>query len=101
MVEIRIKKIAENIYEIPKTGEMNVAGRIFANDNLIEQIKKEDVTLMQVSNVATLPGIVGVSLAMPDCHMGYGACIGSVSAFSTENGIISPGMVGFDINCVC
>ena len=86
---IEIKKISENVWEIPKTGKMNVPGRVFANDNLIEQIREEDVTLNQIINVAKMPGAVGNSLAMADCHMGYGMCIGGVAAFDIKKGGIS------------
>ena len=93
-----LKKISENVWEIPKTGNMNVPGRIFASKELIEDIKN-DKTLDQVKNVATLPGIIGASIAMPDAHQGYGFSIGGVAAFDLEKGIISPGGVGYDINC--
>ena len=95
---VEIKKIAKNIYEISKKGKMNVVGRIFANENIIQKIK-EDKTLLQVKNVACFPGILKASLAMPDAHQGYGFSIGGVAAFDMEKGIISPGGVGYDINC--
>lgn len=93
-----IKKIEENIYEIPRTGTMNVPGRIFADDILIQDIIRDN-PLEQVRNVACLPGIECFSLAMPDIHPGYGFPIGGVAAFSTEHGVVSPGGVGYDINC--
>lgn len=71
---------------------------IYASQALIDQIRK-DQSLEQAMNVATLPGIVGVSLAMPDIHQGYGFPIGGVAATDIENGVVSPGGVGFDINC--
>jgi tRNA-splicing ligase RtcB len=77
---------------------MRVDGRIFADDEIIEHLR-EDRSVEQVANVATLPGIVGHSLAMPDIHWGYGFPIGGVAAFDAEEGIISPGGVGYDINC--
>src|SRR5271168_1722411 len=78
---------------------MRVDGMIFADDTLIEQIKK-DQGPEQVVNVATLPGIQRASLAMPDIHWGYGFCIGGVAATDPdEGGVISPGGVGYDINC--
>ena len=78
---------------------MRVDGLIFADDTLIEQIKK-DQGPEQVANVATLPGIQMASLAMPDIHWGYGFCIGGVAATDPEEGgVISPGGVGYDINC--
>ena len=73
-------------------------GLIFANEKLIESIR-EDQAPEQVANVAFLPGILGKSMAMPDIHWGYGFPIGGVAAMSFENGVISPGGVGYDINC--
>lgn len=95
-----LKKIDENRYLIPKSYKpgMRIDGLIYANDELIRQIEK-DQTLEQVANVATLPGLVGRSLAMPDAHQGYGFCIGGVAAADMEKGIVSAGGVGFDINC--
>ncbi len=91
-------KIKKNIYEIPKSGNMKVPGRIFASDKLFEKIK-QDKTLEQVKNVACLPEVVKASFAMPDAHQGYGACIGGVVATYPETGFVSPGLIGFDINC--
>jgi tRNA-splicing ligase RtcB len=88
-------------WRIPKSyrPDMRVDGIIFADDDLIEQIKK-DQGPEQVANVATLPGIQSASLAMPDIHWGYGFCIGGVAATDPEEGgVISPGGVGYDINC--
>ncbi|MBW9220884.1 RtcB family protein [Methanothermococcus sp. SCGC AD-155-M21] len=92
-------KIDENIWELPKSynNKMIVPGRLYLNDELVNQME-EDV-LEQVANVASLPGIQKYSLAMPDCHYGYGFCIGGVAAFDESLGVISPGGVGFDINC--
>ncbi len=94
-----IKKKSENIWEIEKEGKMNVPGVIFASDLLMENIQKDGKTVEQVKNVASLPGIVGKSVAMPDAHQGYGFSIGGVAAFDLEKGIISPGGVGYDVNC--
>src|SRR3989338_6845732 len=94
-----IKKISENIWEIEKEGKMNVPGIILASDKLMEQIGKEEKTIQQVKNVASLPGIIKKSIAMSDAHMGYGFPIGGVAAFDLKKGIISPGGVGYDINC--
>src|SRR5204863_7735206 len=71
---------------------------IFANERLLEAIRK-DQSLQQAANVAMLPGIVGKALAMPDIHQGYGFPIGGVAAMDLEDGVVSPGGVGFDINC--
>lgn len=94
-----LKKITENEWEIEKdfVEGMNVPGRIFLSEKLGETL--EEGALKQLANVATLPGIVGCSLGMPDIHWGYGFPIGGVAAFDAEEGIISPGGVGFDINC--
>lgn len=95
-----LKRIDEYRFIIPtsyKTG-MKIEGLIYANESLIRQIEK-DQTLDQVANVATLPGLVGRSLAMPDAHQGYGFCIGGVAAADLEDGVVSAGGVGFDINC--
>ncbi len=95
---MEIIKISENIWEIPKTGDMLVPGRIYASDSLMLKIR-EDESLQQVRNVATLPGICNYSLAMPDIHEGYGFPIGGVAAVDRRDGYISPGGVGYDINC--
>ena len=71
---------------------------VYASQGIIDQIRK-DLSLEQAMNVATLPGIVGPSLAMPDIHQGYGFPIGGVAAMDWETGIVSPGGVGYDINC--
>jgi tRNA-splicing ligase RtcB len=87
------------LWEIPREGGMRVPGRVLASDLLMEAIR-DDVALKQVANVAHLPGIVGYSWAMPDCHMGYGFPIGGVAATAfDEGGVVSPGGVGYDINC--
>jgi len=95
---MEIKEKSKNIYEIPKEGKMNVPGIVYASSKILGAIK-EDKTLSQVQNVAQLPGIVGRSIALPDAHQGYGFPIGGVAAFDMEKGVISPGGVGYDINC--
>src|SRR6476659_2310929 len=77
---------------------MRVPGLIFADDALM-QTMASDQAVQQVANVATLPGIVGHSIAMPDIHWGYGFPIGGVAATRVSDGVVSPGGVGFDINC--
>ena len=77
---------------------MRVPGLIYASEEMLSHIG-EDMAIEQVANVAFLPGIVGYSLAMPDIHWGYGFPIGGVAAMRVEDGVISPGGVGFDINC--
>ena len=84
--------------EIGRTFPMRTNGIVYANAKIEHMLEKETV-LSQVANVACLPGIVGPSLAMPDIHWGYGFPIGGVAAFSLSDGIISPGGVGYDINC--
>ena len=93
-------KIDNNRYKIPKSYKagMRTDGLIYASEEMLPKIK-DDNAPEQVANVATLPGIVGCAMAMPDIHWGYGFPIGGVAAFETENGIISPGGVGYDINC--
>jgi len=93
-----LEKINDCLYEIPKTGNMNVPARIYATENMLNDIFN-DAAPQQAANVACLPGIVGYSFAMPDIHWGYGFPIGGVAAFDIDNGIISPGGVGYDINC--
>src|SRR5207237_7354253 len=98
--KIPLERVDNNRWRIPTrfNANMHVPGMVYADDELIEQIL-EDNALQQVANVATLPGIVGYSLAMPDIHWGYGFPVGGVAATSAENGVVSPGGIGFDINC--
>lgn len=91
-------KLDNCIYEIPKTGLMKVPGRIYATESMILAASKEK-SVEQVKNVASLPGIVDAAIAMPDIHLGYGFPIGGVAAFDWEEGVVSPGGVGYDINC--
>jgi tRNA-splicing ligase RtcB len=96
-----LERVDENCVRIPKSYKpgMRVDGLIFADERLLEQIGKDQAP-DQVANVATLPGIQYASLAMPDIHWGYGFCIGGVAATDPEEGgVISPGGVGYDINC--
>lgn len=95
-----LEKIDDTRLRIPKSykPQMRVDGIIYADANLLEDIKRDQAP-EQVANVATLPGIVGQSMAMPDIHWGYGFPIGGVAAFRVEDGIVSPGGVGYDINC--
>lgn len=93
-----LELIAPSTYLLPKTGGMRVPGLIIAGEELLKEIEI-DRPLEQVANVATLPGIVGYSIAMPDIHWGYGFPIGGVAAMDADSGVISPGGVGYDINC--
>lgn len=93
----KFKKINDYEWEIPKTGEMLVPGRIFASEILIKDM--DEKVWEQVSNVATLPGIQEASIALSDAHWGYGFPIGGVGAFDLDEGVISVGGVGFDVGC--
>ncbi|MFC2071696.1 RtcB family protein [Chloroflexota bacterium] len=95
-----VKKIDDHRWEIPPSYKpgMSVPGLIFTSESMLGHIWEEQV-FQQVANVAFLPGIVGYSLAMPDIHWGYGFAIGGVAGTRVEDGVVSPGGVGFDINC--
>ncbi len=96
--EMYMEKIDDYRWRIPKTGKMRVDGLIYADDALFQNLKADE-SPKQVANVAHLPGIQKYSLAMPDIHWGYGFPIGGVAAFDWQDGVISPGGVGYDINC--
>ena len=97
---IELERIDDVRWRVPRQGGMRVPGIIYSDDTLIEDVRG-DPCVEQVANVAHLPGIVGASLAMPDIHWGYGFPIGGVAAFEADDGegVISPGGVGYDINC--
>jgi len=95
--DIKIQKIDEWRWRIPREGKMRTEGLVYSDEKMMKDIRT-DQSLSQVVNVATLPGIVGNSMAMPDIHWGYGFPIGGVAAFDVSTGIISPGGVGYDIN---
>src|SRR6266700_6332977 len=98
--KIPLERVDANRWRIPMhyNSEMHVPGMVYADDELIEQMLRDNA-LQQVVNVATLPGIVGHSLGMPDIHWGYGFPVGGVAATSAQDGVVSPGGIGFDINC--
>jgi tRNA-splicing ligase RtcB len=100
MADVPLQRIDSYRYRIPRDEAMGMRAEVvvYASAALIEQIRK-DQSLVQAMNVATLPGIVGPSLAMPDIHQGYGFPIGGVAAMDADHGVVSPGGVGFDINC--
>ncbi|MBW2557486.1 MAG: RtcB family protein [Deltaproteobacteria bacterium] len=98
MSDIKIERLDAFRWIIPPTGGMRVPGIIYADERMMKTMGTDE-SLKQVANVAHLPGIIGHSLAMPDIHWGYGFPIGGVAAFDMEEGIISPGGVGYDINC--
>jgi len=95
---VNVERIGESAYEIRAEGAMRVPGRVYAHAGFFSQSGHEEA-LQQVANVATLPGILKASIAMPDIHWGYGFPIGGVAAMDESNGVVSPGGVGFDINC--
>jgi tRNA-splicing ligase RtcB len=96
---IQLNKLNDNLWEIPVSGNMRVPGRIYISEDMIRAQLENDEALKQVVNVACLPGIQKYSLAMPDIHWGYGFPIGGVAATDLDEGVISPGGVGYDINC--
>ena len=100
MSEIKLEKLDDNRWLLPQTGSMRVPGIIYANEKIYDLLKNDE-SAKQVANVAQLPGIVNYSLAMPDIHWGYGFPIGGVAAFDLDTGVVSPGGVGYDINCGC
>ncbi|MGM0576488.1 MAG: RtcB family protein [Myxococcota bacterium] len=95
---MEFEQVDEYRWRIPATEGMRVPGLIFASAAMMEDIRS-DKSPQQVANVARLPGIVRASIAMPDIHWGYGFPIGGVAAFDEEQGVLSPGGVGYDINC--
>ncbi len=94
-----IKKISDTVWEIPTTHKeaMRVPARIYATETLLQEM--DEGVFDQVTNVATLPGILRYAYCMPDGHWGYGFPIGGVAAMDAETGVISPGGIGFDVNC--
>ncbi|HET7343853.1 MAG TPA: RtcB family protein [Methylomirabilota bacterium] len=97
---MRLERVGPFLWRIPPDAQpgMRVPGLVVADETLIEAIRS-DASLQQVANGATLPGIVKASLAMPDIHQGYGLPVGGVVATDAEGGVVSPGAIGFDINC--
>lgn len=96
---VPLQRLDDQRWQVPQRGAMRVPGIVYADESLLPDLE-HDRCLEQVANVATLPGIVGASQAMPDIHWGYGFPIGGVAAFDPEQGgVVSPGGVGYDINC--
>ncbi len=95
-----LRQVDETLWEIPATArrDMRVPARVFADRDLLAAIES-DQSLEQLANVATLPGIVGAAVAMPDIHQGYGFPVGAIAATEVPDGVVSPGGVGYDINC--
>jgi tRNA-splicing ligase RtcB len=98
--KLTIEKIDEYRFIIPRSEGMRVPGLLYASRKLLDDVALDE-SPRQVANVAHLPGIIKYSMAMPDMHWGYGFPIGGVAAFDMEEGVISPGGVGYDINCGC
>jgi tRNA-splicing ligase RtcB len=96
--DVTLQRVREYVWEIPQEGEMEVPARVLASESLLEEIGEDD-TLNQLRNAAHLPGMTHHALCMPDGHQGYGFPVGGVGAIDAEDGCISPGAVGFDINC--
>jgi tRNA-splicing ligase RtcB (3'-phosphate/5'-hydroxy nucleic acid ligase) len=96
--DVSLVQVSEIAWEIPKTGGMLVPGLVFASPGMMADIVR-DQALRQVMNVAHLPGILSRSIGMPDIHWGYGFPIGGVAAMDAREGVVSPGGVGYDINC--
>src|SRR5215210_1575067 len=98
---MNFERLGQYKYRIPREGKMQVDAAFYASEKILDDLVAEDyASLRQLQNVATLPGIVEPALTMPDIHWGYGFPIGGVAAFDPqEGGVVSPGGVGFDINC--
>ncbi len=88
------KQVSEAVWELPKEGTMNVPVRVFATKPLLGKMQR-DRTLRQAKNVASLPGILEAAMVMPDGHEGYGFPIGGVAVFDLDQGVVSPGGVGY------
>ena len=95
-----LRQLDEMLWEIPasRRPDMRVPARVFADQEILAAIR-EDRSLEQLQNVATLPGIVEAAIAMPDIHQGYGFPVGGLAATEPPDGVVSPGGVGYDINC--
>jgi tRNA-splicing ligase RtcB len=97
--DVTLHRVREYVWEIPREGEMNVPARVLASRALLDEIS-DDRTLTQLRNATHLPGIVDPAICMPDGHQGYGFPVGGVGAIDAEEGCISPGAIGYDINCL-
>src|SRR5215471_6205383 len=95
-----IERVSEHVWEIPKTfrDDMRVPARLYADEELLDAALSDN-SVLQLVNTATLPGVMKHAIAMPDIHQGYGFPIGGVIATRLPDGVISPGGVGYDINC--
>ncbi|MEM3056738.1 MAG: RtcB family protein, partial [Candidatus Bathyarchaeia archaeon] len=99
-MSIPINQVEELVWEVPKSSDprMRVPARIYADRELLEMMRRDE-TLRQTVNMTYLPGILKYAVTLPDGHQGYGFPIGGVAAFDEDEGVISPGGVGYDINC--
>lgn len=95
---ITLERVRENVWEIPKEGDMRVPARVLASESLLSELS-DDRTLQQLKNTTQLPGITKHAICMPDGHQGYGFPVGGVAGIDAETGCLSPGAVGYDINC--
>ncbi|MBI1743776.1 RtcB family protein [Candidatus Acetothermia bacterium] len=98
MGQIELKQLSDYVWEIPPQGGMKVPARIFASEALLQKMQEDD-TLKQACHMAHMPGIYKYSITLPDAHQGYGFPVGGVAALDTQHGAISPGGIGYDINC--
>lgn len=100
MQKADLRKITDYLWEIPKSfrGDMRVPARVYVLEKMLQESFR-DASLQQLVNLTTLPGIQRYSIGMPDIHEGYGSPIGGVAAIDVESGIISPGVIGYDVNC--
>src|SRR5438552_12914046 len=97
---MNVERLTPTKWRLPRHGAMRTDGVVYASAEMMSVLhSSESEALQQVANVACLPGIVGPSIAMPDIHWGYGFPIGGVAAFGGPDGVVSPGGIGFDINC--
>ncbi len=96
---VTLHRVRDYVWELPREGEMNVPARVLASEALLDEIS-DDMTLGQLRNATHLPGIVDPAICMPDGHQGYGFPVGGVGAIDAETGCISPGAIGYDINCL-
>ncbi len=96
---VTLEKVRDYVWEIPQEGDMNRPARVLASEELLDEIS-DDKTLQQLKNATHLPGVRKYALCMPDGHQGYGFPVGGVAGIDAEEGCISPGAVGYDINCL-
>jgi len=97
--EFTLERVREHVWELPQEGGMRVPGRVLASERLLAEIGNDN-SLQQLRNTTHLPGIQKYALALPDAHQGYGFPVGGVAGIDAESGCISPGAIGYDINCL-